>query len=450
MGGPPDRVGKAFDEVWGELVGKTDAVEPGRGVSKDGADTAAWDDQARARTLSDGPKVEVEDSGEPQQPGPGKTLAAGAGYLAQDARELREANTRGEMEWLMTVSPEASGFGKIIDPDDDGAAVDPQAPTRPGLAPEGHGSATDAEAPDVSDPGESNASLVQESAPEDATPPVVTADISTTGAAANGGPGAAKPRSSRGAVMLVAAGLTVAAGVALMLRAGPDPKIEADVGIAAAAANLDATSDAASRAVRDRVVHSDGASPRGPDSNREPDDSSSSDGSDGSADSARSGSDGGDAIARTALAVVADPREPPPGTPPETAVVFRKLPVSPADRAPVGAVGASGIHIDQISMGATYDRGKCGGEARRFSLAVGDRPSVCVRVVHQRTKEELVVQWEKQGGAKRRGKLHVKSTHAYRTRTYLMLRQEYIGEWTVKILSQDGAELAAYSFSVVE
>lgn len=441
-GGPPDRVGKAFDEVWGELVGKADTVEPGRGAPKDcadGADTAAWDDEARARTVSDGPKVGRQGSEEPEVPGPGKTHPAGAGTVAQGARELREANTRGEMEWLMTVSPEASGFGKIIDPDDDGPGVDPQAPTR-------HDLGSEVQVSEASISGESNASLSKENAPEDVTPQVVTADISTTGAAANGAPRAVQPRSSRGLVMLVAVGLIVAAGVALAIRGGQDTKSEVAAGIAVAAANLD-TTDAASRPVRDRVVHSDAASPRGPDGKRAPDDSSSS----GSPEaSPRSGSDGAGSIAKIAPAVVADPRQPPPGTPPETAAVFRKLAVSPADRAPVGAVGASGIHIDQISMGATYDRGKCGGEARRFSLAVGDRPSVCVRVVHQRTKEDLVVQWEKQDGATRRGKLHVKATHAYRTRTYLMLRHEYIGDWTVKILSQDGAELAAYSFSVVE
>ncbi|MEX1369059.1 MAG: DUF2914 domain-containing protein [Nannocystaceae bacterium] len=145
-----------------------------------------------------------------------------------------------------------------------------------------------------------------------------------------------------------------------------------------------------------------------------------------------------------------DPRVPPPGTSPEAAEVFTRLPVSPSDQPPVGGVGASGIHIDHIALGsAQSDDGSCQGNADDFSVERRDLVTVCVRVVHQREKEELQVLWEKRGGATRRSKMVVQPRHAYRTRGYLKLRKEYIGDWTVRILSSDDVELARHDFTVV-
>lgn len=144
-----------------------------------------------------------------------------------------------------------------------------------------------------------------------------------------------------------------------------------------------------------------------------------------------------------------DPREPPLGTSAEVAAVFKKLPVSPADRAPVGAVGNSGIHVDDVSMGSRYERSRCSGGEGSFSVAKRDLVNVCLRVVHQRKKEELSVVWQKVGGNARRGKIVVKPMHAYRTRAYLKLRREYVGDWEVKVFSGDGAQLARYPFTIV-
>ena len=144
-----------------------------------------------------------------------------------------------------------------------------------------------------------------------------------------------------------------------------------------------------------------------------------------------------------------DPREPPAGTSDEVAAVFKKLPVSPADRAPVGAVGKSGIHVDDVSMGSRYERSRCSGGDGAFSVAKGDLVNVCLRVVHQRQKEELSVVWQKVRGNARRGKIVVKPMHAYRTRAYLKLRSEYVGDWEVKVFSEDGAQLARYPFTIV-
>jgi hypothetical protein len=152
----------------------------------------------------------------------------------------------------------------------------------------------------------------------------------------------------------------------------------------------------------------------------------------------------------TAIEPRVDLRLPPAGTAPEYAEAFRRLPVGPGDGPPVGGVGKGGTHIDQISLGSAYGRGGCEGKLDDFSVSERDRVNVCVRVVHPREKEELVVLWQKDGDTIRRGKLTIVPQHAYRTRAYLMLRGHYVGQWVVRIFSRDGVELAAHEFQVVQ
>jgi Protein of unknown function (DUF2914) len=144
-----------------------------------------------------------------------------------------------------------------------------------------------------------------------------------------------------------------------------------------------------------------------------------------------------------------DPRTPPTGTPADIAAVFVRLPVSPADRPPVGGVGASGVHVDRVEMGASYDKTGCGGVADRFSLAATGQVNVCLRVVHPRQEETVSIVWQKNDGSTaRRGKIAIKPLHAYRTRAYLLMRKEYVGAWTVRIQSADGVELASHAFTI--
>jgi hypothetical protein len=146
----------------------------------------------------------------------------------------------------------------------------------------------------------------------------------------------------------------------------------------------------------------------------------------------------------------ANPRTPPPGTPAETAAIFAKLPVSPADLPPVGGIGRSGIHVDRIEMGSAYEKGLCAGLPDKFSLAKLERVNVCLRVVHLREEEVVSIVWQKNDlGTARRGKIAIKPMHAYRTRAYLVLRKEYVGDWTVRIMSSEGVELAAHRFTIV-
>lgn len=144
------------------------------------------------------------------------------------------------------------------------------------------------------------------------------------------------------------------------------------------------------------------------------------------------------------------PRTVPAGTPPGIARVFERLPVAIHDEPPVGAVGATGIHVDKIWLGQAYEREGCTGEEERFSLTKHGQVNVCFRVVHSRVEESVDVRWEKDGAPFRRRSVQIPELHAYRTRAYLVLRREYIGSWKARVLSVDGIELAARSFVVVE
>lgn len=144
-------------------------------------------------------------------------------------------------------------------------------------------------------------------------------------------------------------------------------------------------------------------------------------------------------------------REPPPGTPPAIARVFRRLPLSVHDGPPVGGIGGSGIHVDKIWLGSRHGKQGCAGKADGFSIRGHDEVNVCFRVVHGRTGEDVDVIWEKDGDlAQRRRGVTIPPLHAYRTRAYLVLRNEYVGAWRVRVLSEDGVELASAAFNVVE
>lgn len=146
-----------------------------------------------------------------------------------------------------------------------------------------------------------------------------------------------------------------------------------------------------------------------------------------------------------------DIREVPEGTPPQIARVFRRLPLSIHDGPPLGGIGQSGVHVDKIWLGSRVGKNGCAGKSDGFSIAGGDEVNVCFRVVHGRMEEDVDVIWEKDGDlAQRRRGITIPPLHAYRSRSYLVLRGEYVGAWKVRILSSDQIELASATFTVVE
>lgn len=491
-GGPADR-----DDTEQEPASSEDAGDGG-GASGSGA---APDEESETEPE---PPQESEAESEAESDAPESVGAGPSGTKLGNAGEVaREAQARKEMDWLMTVSPEASGLRKIVDPDDGKAPIppppefkavplggdedffDPEAQTRPDIVPKGieeaerrrvaSASGEFEASPDLDEPGESTAKPIVRVGPsrplpgrvagrdaretrEDLEVPRGKAKSSkgdeddgfervlTTGHAANSRPSEPVPadESSGGGRGVWIAGIVVVGAVAafLGLRKGEDAPTEVESKPKVAGLEPKAPEDPSKdppedppKEPRDRTTHSDVTPPQPTPVEDDPPPPKKPVEAD---------------PVEPVRPVSSDPREPPPGTPDAIAAVFKKIPVSPSDQAPVGGIGATGIHVDRIEMGVSYDNGQCTGEAKTFSLSRGDRPSVCVRLVHQRQPEDVALLWEKKDGAVRRGKLSVKPLHAYRTRAYLVLRREYIGDWTVRVESTDGVELATYDFSVVE
>ena len=148
--------------------------------------------------------------------------------------------------------------------------------------------------------------------------------------------------------------------------------------------------------------------------------------------------------------VATDPRAVPPGTPNAIAKVFQRLPVAIHDGPPLGGIGATGIHVDKIWLGTSYEKDGCASETGRFSLARDSQVNVCFRVVHSRQEEAVEVEWIKDGAAFRRRAINIPDIHADRSRAYLVRRREYIGAWQARVLAADAVVLASVEFTVTE
>ena len=115
----------------------------------------------------------------------------------------------------------------------------------------------------------------------------------------------------------------------------------------------------------------------------------------------------------------------------------------------MGGIGEQGLHIDRITMGTAYDDGACSGPVGKFSIRDDGMTNVCFRAVHPRTTQRVIVRWEREGKLRRRTFVTIGDSHGYRTRAALNLHRKYQGQWTVRIMSVDGVELASQSFEVL-
>ncbi|MCX4247530.1 DUF2914 domain-containing protein [Paraliomyxa miuraensis] len=143
-------------------------------------------------------------------------------------------------------------------------------------------------------------------------------------------------------------------------------------------------------------------------------------------------------------------RSVPPGTDEDNAKALLKLPHAASDRPPLGGIGPMGMHVDRIAMGTEYEDGSCMGPTGKFSARDDDFANLCFRVVHPRTRQKVIVRWERGGKLVRRTFVTIDDSHAYRTRAVLPLRRRYRGEWTARVVSaEDGVELASQTFQVL-
>lgn len=139
----------------------------------------------------------------------------------------------------------------------------------------------------------------------------------------------------------------------------------------------------------------------------------------------------------------------PPGTSPSNAAAFRKLALHEGDGAPVGGIGAGGIHLDELQVGHVWAKSRCSAPASVFRIGVHEQVNVCMRVVHERgSTAELGVEWIRNGKQARRSKLSIGDMHALLTRAYLPISAGYEGEWQALIKSVDGTLIGEVAFTV--
>jgi len=134
----------------------------------------------------------------------------------------------------------------------------------------------------------------------------------------------------------------------------------------------------------------------------------------------------------------------------EAARAYAQLPRTAEDRQPIGRVSRSGLHVDRIGMGDTHDRGTCGGPEAVFSVRENGKAHACFRVIHPRQAETVTVLWQHDGRVVRRARVPIPSDrHSFRTRAGIRLHPEYQGQWLVRVLDDEGVELATHEFEVV-
>lgn len=136
---------------------------------------------------------------------------------------------------------------------------------------------------------------------------------------------------------------------------------------------------------------------------------------------------------------------------PAGVVALEQVPRAKSDRPPLGGVAGSGLHVDRIGVGSAYDRGICDErpEGDAFSVREHGQAHVCFRAVHLRREERVTVRWERDGRLVKRTRVRIPAMHAYRTRAGIGLRKAFIGHWDVRVMSEDGVELAHDAFDVV-
>lgn len=140
----------------------------------------------------------------------------------------------------------------------------------------------------------------------------------------------------------------------------------------------------------------------------------------------------------------------PAGTPEANIVAFTELPIAKRDKAPVGGVGATGVHLDELEVGKAWASSRCAEPSRSFSAGVDDRVSVCFRVVHPREAEAVTVEWARDGKLRQSIELGVPATHSYLTRAWLPVSEGRAGAWTATVKSEDGAVLGQIEFEITK
>ena len=138
----------------------------------------------------------------------------------------------------------------------------------------------------------------------------------------------------------------------------------------------------------------------------------------------------------------------PAQTPAAHLAAFTRLPVAKRDKAPIGGVGATGIHLDELEVGKGWASSRCQDLGDRFDVGVDERVSVCFRVEHPRVEETLSLEWARGGELRQVIRIGVAQTHAHLTRAWLPVTAGRAGDWTATVKSEDGSTLGQVAFTI--
>lgn len=135
---------------------------------------------------------------------------------------------------------------------------------------------------------------------------------------------------------------------------------------------------------------------------------------------------------------------------PTPASATASVPTNKNSKPPIGAVGASGIHLDELAVGKGWASSRCEELGSRFEVGTDERVNVCFRVVHPSTAETVTVEWARDGKLRQSIEVNVKPSRAYLTRAWLPVSAGRVGDWTATVKSTDGLVLGQVGFQIVE
>jgi hypothetical protein len=112
---------------------------------------------------------------------------------------------------------------------------------------------------------------------------------------------------------------------------------------------------------------------------------------------------------------------------------------------------SSGLRIERILTGPTYAHYTCPEPTDHFSLHVHRRVNVCIQIgpMLAPVEETVNVVWERNGAFYGSTELTIPARHIpHRTRVHMAIDERRVGDWSIRVVSRKGKELARSTFQV--
>jgi hypothetical protein len=136
------------------------------------------------------------------------------------------------------------------------------------------------------------------------------------------------------------------------------------------------------------------------------------------------------------------------------------LPAAAPPQAPAAPVAetekkrpaSASVRVESILTGASYVNHTCSERTSEFSVKAHRHVNVCIRMapVTQPSSELVRVLWERNGTVHGETSIRIATRHtSVRTRVRFGLHLRRLGDWSVRLVSHKGVELARSTFHVV-